>query len=31
MKSIKDIFTDTMNTWKDYVRELSDDELKQDR
>ena len=31
MKSIKDIFTDTMKTWKDYVRELSDDELMQDR
>ena len=31
MKSIKDIFKDTMKTWKDYVRELSDDELKQDR
>ena len=31
MKSIKDIFKDTMKTWKDYVSELSDDELMEDR
>jgi len=30
-RNIKDIFKDTMKTWKDYVRELSDDELMQDR
>ena len=30
-RTIKDIFRDTMKTWKDYVRELSDDELMQDR
>ena len=30
-RSIKDIFRDTMKTWKDYVSELSDDELMEDR
>ena len=30
-RTIKDIFKDTMKTWKDYVRELPDDELLQDR
>ena len=30
-RTIKDIFRDTMKTWKDYVRELPDDELLQDR
>ena len=30
-KTIKDIFRDMMKTWQDYVRELSDSELKEDR
>ena len=30
-RTIKDIFKDTMKTWKDYVRELPDDELLKDR
>ena len=30
-RTIKDIFKDTMKTWKDYVRDLTDDELLQDR
>ena len=30
-RTIKDIFRDTMKTWKDYVRELPDDELIKDR
>ena len=30
-RTIKDIFKDTMKTWKDYVRELPDDELLQDK
>ena len=30
-RTIKDIFKDTMKTWKDYVRDLTDDELFQDR
>ena len=30
-RTIKDIFKDTMKTWKDYVRDLTDDELMEDR
>ena len=30
-RTIKDIFKNTMKTWKDYVRDLTDDELMEDR